>query len=53
MEPPSFDKQFVRNYLLGSSWDRKSTPPPLPEDIVAGTQSRYREIFRILTGRSL
>lgn len=52
-EPPSFDKQFVRNYLLGSSWDRKSTPPPLPDDIVAGTQSRYREIFRILTGRSL
>jgi len=52
-EPPSFDKQFVRNFLLGSSWDRKSTPPPLPDDIVAGTQSRYREIFRILTGRSL
>ncbi len=53
VEPPSFDKQFVRNYLLASSWDRKSTPPPLPDDIVAGTQSRYREIFRILTGRSL
>lgn len=52
-EPPSFDKQFVRNYLLGSSWDRRSTPPPLPADIVAGTQSRYREIFRILTGRPL
>ena len=49
-EPPPFDKQFVRNYLLASSWDRKSPPPDLPLDVIASTSRKYREIFRILTG---
>ena len=49
-EPPPFDKQFVRNYLLSSSWDRKSTPPALPADVIAATSVKYGEIFRILTG---
>ena len=52
-EPPPFDKQFVRNYLLASPWDRKSTPPALPADVIAATAGKYREIFRILTGREL
>jgi len=49
-EPPPFDKQYVRNYLLGSAWDRKSTPPELPESVIVSTTDKYGEIFRILTG---
>ncbi len=45
----SFDKQFVRNYLLSSDWDRKTTPPPLPEDIVQKTSSLYQQIYELLT----
>lgn len=52
-EPPAFDKQYVRNFLLQSSWDRKSVPPELPDEIVLKTAKKYEEIFRILTGRNL
>jgi phosphoribosylaminoimidazole-succinocarboxamide synthase len=48
-EPPPFDKQFVRNYLLASSWDRTSSPPELPAAVIAATSEKYGEIFRILT----
>jgi phosphoribosylaminoimidazole-succinocarboxamide synthase len=48
-EPLPFDKQFVRNYLLGTSWDRQSPPPGLPAEVIAATSEKYREIFRILT----
>ena len=47
---PSLDKQFVRDYLLSTPWDRKSVPPPLPPDIVEQTSCRYREIYSLLTG---
>jgi phosphoribosylaminoimidazole-succinocarboxamide synthase len=50
-EPASFDKQFVRNWLDASGWDHESTPPELPAEVVAGTQARYREAFRKITGR--
>lgn len=50
-EPASFDKQFVRNWLDASGWDRESPPPPLPTEVVAGTRDRYLEAFRRLTGR--
>lgn len=50
-DPPAFDKQFVRNYLLDSSWDRKSAPPQLPPEVVAKTGEKYREIYQILTGK--
>lgn len=50
-EPLPFDKQFVRNYLLGTSWDRKSPPPALPDEVIAATSAKYREIFHILTGQ--
>jgi len=50
-EPPPFDKQFVRNYLLASPWDRQSPPPALPDEVIAATAAKYREIFRILTGQ--
>jgi len=52
-EPPPFDKQFVRNYLLASTWDRQSPPPALPADVIAATTGKYLEIFRILTGQEL
>jgi phosphoribosylaminoimidazole-succinocarboxamide synthase len=52
-EPPSYDKQLVRNHLLASPWDRKSPPPELPAEVVGKTGDTYREIFRILTGKEL
>lgn len=48
--PYSFDKQFVRDWLLNSSWDRNSPPPELPGEIVEKTASRYIEAFETLTG---
>jgi phosphoribosylaminoimidazole-succinocarboxamide synthase len=50
-EPASFDKQFVRNWLDASGWDRESPPPELPADVVQGTLDRYVKAFRRLTGR--
>jgi phosphoribosylaminoimidazole-succinocarboxamide synthase len=51
-EPRAYDKQFVRNYLLASTWDRKSIPPELPEEVINKTKDTYQEIFRILTGEN-
>ncbi|HEX2164116.1 MAG TPA: phosphoribosylaminoimidazolesuccinocarboxamide synthase [Thermoanaerobaculia bacterium] len=50
-EPASYDKQYVRNWLDESGWDRESPPPELPPEVVAGTRERYVEAFRRLTGR--
>jgi phosphoribosylaminoimidazole-succinocarboxamide synthase len=50
--PPSFDKQFVRQYLLDTGWDGTPPPPPLPADVVAGTRSRYIEAYERLTETS-
>lgn len=47
--PDSFDKQFVRDYLLSLPWDMKSPPPVLPPEIVKKTQDKYREALRRLT----
>jgi len=49
-EPVSLDKQYVRNWLDGSGWDRDSPPPELPPEVVEGTLSRYREAFEKITG---
>jgi phosphoribosylaminoimidazole-succinocarboxamide synthase len=49
---PSFDKQFVREWLMQSDWDRNSPPPPLPRDIIAQTRARYVEAFERLTGQT-
>lgn len=51
--PPSFDKQFVRDWLERSGWDKNSPPPPLPDDIVAQTRFKYLEALQRLTGRTL
>jgi len=48
--PESFDKQFVRDYLLSLPWDTKSPPPALPPEIVRKTQEKYTEALRRLTG---
>lgn len=50
---PSFDKQFLREYLETSGWNKKPPAPSLPEDIVAATTERYLAAYRLLTGKEL
>ncbi|MGD9571299.1 MAG: phosphoribosylaminoimidazolesuccinocarboxamide synthase [Thermoleophilia bacterium] len=47
--PPSFDKQYLRDWLDGSGWDRASEPPALPPEVVEGTRARYDEALRRIT----
>jgi phosphoribosylaminoimidazole-succinocarboxamide synthase len=47
--PPSFDKQYLRDWLDASGWDRASAPPPLPPEVVEGTRARYDEALRRIT----
>jgi phosphoribosylaminoimidazole-succinocarboxamide synthase len=49
---PSFDKQFVRDWLTTSGWDKNSPPPALPSDVVAKTRAKYIEAFERVTGES-
>ncbi|HUW61328.1 MAG TPA: phosphoribosylaminoimidazolesuccinocarboxamide synthase [Candidatus Bathyarchaeia archaeon] len=49
---PSYDKQFVRDWLETTGWDKNSPPPPLPGDIVEKTRQKYVEAYRKLTGKS-
>ena len=51
VEPVSFDKQYVRNWLDDCGWDHESPPPPLPDEVVEGTLERYAEAFRRIAGR--
>jgi phosphoribosylaminoimidazole-succinocarboxamide synthase len=48
---PSFDKQFVRDWLLSTDWDKNSPPPPLPDDVIAKTRAKYVEAYEWLTGK--
>ncbi len=48
--PPSFDKQFVRDWLEQSGWDKNSPPPALPDSVVKQTMEKYAEAFQRLTG---
>ena len=50
--PPSFDKQFVRDYATGTGWDKSPPAPALPDDVVAQTRARYVEAYERITGRS-
>jgi len=50
--PESFDKQFVRDWLEASGWDKASPPPALPADVVAKTRAKYLEACRLLTGKT-
>jgi phosphoribosylaminoimidazole-succinocarboxamide synthase len=51
--PDSFDKQFVRDWLETSGWDKSSSPPALPAEVVARTREKYLEACRLLTGTAL
>ena len=48
--PPSFDKQFVRDWLETTDWDKASPPPALPDEVVARTAAKYQEALEKLTG---
>jgi phosphoribosylaminoimidazole-succinocarboxamide synthase len=50
---PSFDKQYVRDWLAQSRWNKEPPAPALPEDVVRGTSDRYREAYRRLTGQEV
>jgi phosphoribosylaminoimidazole-succinocarboxamide synthase len=50
---PSFDKQFVRDYLESIHWNKQPPAPALPDDIVQATSAKYVEALRVLTGREL
>jgi phosphoribosylaminoimidazole-succinocarboxamide synthase len=51
--PPSYDKQYVRDFVTSSGWDKEPPAPALPDDVVAGTTARYRECYEKLTGNVL
>ena len=50
ISPPSFDKQFVRDYLETLDWDKTPPPPPLPAEIIERTRAKYRQVRDILLG---
>jgi phosphoribosylaminoimidazole-succinocarboxamide synthase len=50
---PSFDKQFVRDFLETLDWDKKPPAPPIPADVASATTARYLEAYRLLTGAEL
>lgn len=49
----SFDKQYLRDWLTSSGWDKESVPPHLPEDVIAKTRSKYLEAYKLITGEDL
>ena len=51
--PPSFDKQFLRDYLDSVDWPKTPPPPPIPDEILAQSRARYFEAYERLTGRKL
>ncbi len=53
ISPESYDKQFVRDYLERIGWNKTPPAPNLPADVIEGTSRRYREAFRLITGREL
>jgi phosphoribosylaminoimidazole-succinocarboxamide synthase len=53
ISPPSYDKQYVRDYLETLDWNKEPPPPKLPQDVIARTSEKYREALQRLTGRTL
>jgi phosphoribosylaminoimidazole-succinocarboxamide synthase len=49
---PSFDKQYVRDYLESIRWNKQAPAPSLPEEVIEKTRAKYLEAFRLITGRS-
>lgn len=52
-EPKSFDKQFVRDWVVSTGWQKTPPAPPIPDDIVEQTVERYLEVYRLITGEDL
>jgi phosphoribosylaminoimidazole-succinocarboxamide synthase len=50
--PPSFDKQFVRDFVAGSGWNKEPPAPQLPDEVIRGTRDRYVAAYERLTGRA-
>jgi phosphoribosylaminoimidazole-succinocarboxamide synthase len=50
ISPPSFDKQYLRDWLEASGWDKSSPPPELPPEVIARTAAKYQEALDLLTG---
>jgi phosphoribosylaminoimidazole-succinocarboxamide synthase len=50
---PSFDKQFIRDWLENSGWNKTPPPPSLPEDVINKTSQKYLEAFKKLTGQDI
>ena len=50
--PPSFDKQYLRDWLSGLDWNKEPPPPTLPDDVITGTRSRYLEAYEKITGQA-
>jgi phosphoribosylaminoimidazole-succinocarboxamide synthase len=48
---PSFDKQYVRDYLTSTGWDKNSDPPHLPDNVIEETQKKYQEAYKKITGK--
>jgi phosphoribosylaminoimidazole-succinocarboxamide synthase len=53
LNPSSFDKQFIRDWLDGTGWDKNSTPPAMPDEIVEKTLEKYRQAHKIIVGRDI
>ena len=51
--PESFDKQYVRDFLLQSGWNKEPPAPALPPEVVKGTSDRYREAYKRIVGKAL
>ena len=50
---PSFDKQYVRDWLMTTDWDKTDPAPELPDDVISGTRARYLEVYKLITGHPL
>ena len=53
IESENYDKQFLRDYLETTGWDKTPPAPPLPRDIIRGTSERYLQAYKIITGKEL
>jgi len=53
ISPPSYDKQYVRDYLETLDWDKTPPAPKLPPDVIARTSAKYREALEKITGKKL
>jgi phosphoribosylaminoimidazole-succinocarboxamide synthase len=51
--PKSFDKQYIRDYLIEIGWDKQSEPPELPEEVIMKTREKYLNVYKIITGKEL